>query len=125
MLGPSIRRVCSLPGLYITAITLVWYTVSTTLSLSNKWIFGTYRGGFAFPIYLTLLNFAMKSVVATLFVFVSRGFYSAVNLMPLRLWLRTALPVALATAGDVTCSNISLNLVTVKTLFSSFSNPDP
>jgi hypothetical protein len=82
---------------------------------------------FLTQVFLTTLNFGIKAVLSACLLLyqkgcarpavceLTRGALGSVpeGIMSWRQWFTTALPVAIATAGDVSCSNFSLLFVTV------------
>ena len=90
---------------------LVWYTISVSMTLYNKWLFTLY--GFRFPLLVTALHFLIKVGVARVSIWLA-----AVPMVPLSLLDRagrvTAL-IGITTAADVALSNLAFLYISVAT----------
>ena len=56
------RGVFRAETLYLSGLTFLWYGVSVTLGLSNKFIFNRWRGGFRFPLTVALFHLTFKGL---------------------------------------------------------------
>lgn len=82
------------------AYTLLWIALSTVVIIYNKWILTIV--GFDFPISLTMWHMAFCSVAS--FVLVRLKLVETVNI-PTKLYLRTAVPIALLFSGTLWMGN--------------------
>ena len=97
-LGLSSQQCSSVITSY--AYTILWIALSTVVIIYNKWILTIY--GFDFPITLTMWHMGFCSVAS--FVFVRLRLVETVN-MPTKLYLRTAVPIALLFSGTLWMGN--------------------
>jgi solute carrier family 35, member C2 len=93
-----------------TAWVLLWYGISVSFTIANKWIFFTWRGGFPFPVLMTACHMTVKYMLSRC-VMRSRG--GAPPALGRRVYWRTAAPIGVLTALDVLLSNSSLMFITV------------
>jgi solute carrier family 35 protein C2 len=88
---------------------LLWFAISISLTLYNKWLFSVC--GFDFPLATTAYQFLLKLPIARISMWAM-----SVDPLPkdgsLKLLLRVA-PVGMATALDIACSNLSFLYITV------------
>lgn len=91
-----------------------WFAVSVSLTLTNKWFFSFWHGGFDLPISSTALQMVVKAGLAQ---WLTTSSYSPWREDPYPLSLRDVLvltaPIGIATAADVTFSNVSFLFITV------------
>ena len=91
-----------------------WFAVSVSLTLTNKWFFSFWHGGFDLPVTSTSLQMVIKAVLAQ---WLTTSSFSPWKEDPYPLSLRDVLvltaPIGVATAADVTFSNVSLLYITV------------
>uniref|UniRef100_A0A7S2FM58 Sugar phosphate transporter domain-containing protein n=1 Tax=Florenciella parvula TaxID=236787 RepID=A0A7S2FM58_9STRA len=93
----------------------LWFGISVTFTLLNKWFLTYWRGGFSFPITGTTGHIAMKALLARGLVDGRCGKYfeRTVEPVPLPLTLQVIFPIGFMTATDVMLSNVSFKFVTV------------
>jgi hypothetical protein len=46
--------------LYAASLTCLWYSISTTLTIFNKWFMTIWDGGFKFPLFATCIHMVSK-----------------------------------------------------------------
>jgi hypothetical protein len=97
-LGLSSQQCTSVITSY--AYTLFWIALSTVVIIYNKWILTIY--GFDFPITLTMWHMGVCSVAS--FLLVRLKLVETVN-MPTKLYMRTAVPIALLFSGTLWMGN--------------------
>mmetsp|Transcript_38110 Transcript_38110/g.75340 ORF Transcript_38110/g.75340 Transcript_38110/m.75340 type:complete len:427 (-) Transcript_38110:330-1610(-) len=94
--------------------TAIWFAISVSLSVFNKYFFSYWRGGFDCPASATAAHMCIKTAVAK-WLISSRWSPYREEAYPLS-WRDTALvvvPIALATAGDVALSNTAFLFISV------------
>lgn len=47
-------------GMLVTSLSFMWYSISLSFTLYNKWILQEWHGGFHFPIMITTVHMIMK-----------------------------------------------------------------
>lgn len=108
----------SLALLYIAG----WYFFSMSISVYNKWMFG--RGlNFRFPLFVTAFHQTCLFVMSTVLMYFRPHLRPTVNnagfnfwpslAISLRLYLRQIMPCAVASAGDIGLSNVSLEYISL------------
>ncbi|CAM9139902.1 unnamed protein product [Laminaria digitata] len=95
----------------IAAWVFMWYGVSVSMVMANRWLFHEWQGvGFPFPVLTTMVHMWLK-------FFVSRGIFWAKGDKPphldVSMNIRTVIPIGIATAGDILLSNLSFMYVDV------------
>ncbi len=101
----------------LAASTFLWYSISLSFTVYNKWILQVLFGGFHFPICNTLVHMTIKYVFSQLYI---RLFLSAEHIaeLPTATFWRVVVPIGVTTAFDVAFSNeaishISISLYTI------------
>ena len=97
-----------LHALHISTFVLLWYVLSISLTLYNKWLFAVY--GLRLPLLITALHFALKVPLARV-AMACRGLRAP----PLD-WRTVAariVPTGAATALDIALSNLSYLFISV------------
>ncbi|CAM9242880.1 unnamed protein product [Chrysoparadoxa australica] len=96
----------------LLAYALLWYSISVTFTVLNKWLYSFWEGGFPFPI--------MPSAVHTLVKLgLSRAIYCFKPCRPVpaplpsRVYWRFAVPIGVMTALDIMLSNWSFRFINV------------
>eukprot|EP00301_Raphidiophrys_heterophryoidea_P022192 c6410_g1_i1.p1 GENE.c6410_g1_i1~~c6410_g1_i1.p1 ORF type:complete len:573 (+),score=128.42 c6410_g1_i1:52-1770(+) len=99
-------------AMQVASVCLLYYSVSISLVVFNKWFLFFWEGGFRFPLLVTLVHMMTKAMVAAVLVkCTSQG-----DSMPHVTWkqyLHHAMPVGIATALDVGMSNRAFLFITV------------
>eukprot|EP01065_Artemidia_motanka_P030890 TRINITY_DN3704_c0_g1_i1.p1 TRINITY_DN3704_c0_g1~~TRINITY_DN3704_c0_g1_i1.p1 ORF type:complete len:808 (+),score=208.35 TRINITY_DN3704_c0_g1_i1:51-2474(+) len=86
----------------LAAYCTLWFAVSISFTLYNKWLFKDWDdGNFCFPLTTTFVHMFVKGAISA-YVVVGRRLPMR---MPLRNWLLKACPVGAATALDIALSN--------------------
>ncbi|KAL7143631.1 hypothetical protein ABFS83_08G205400 [Erythranthe nasuta] len=91
---------------------IIWYTISTFLTLYNKTLLGDDMGKFPAPLLMNTVHFSMQAALSKAITwFWSERFYSPV--MSWKDYFARVVPTALSTAMDVNLSNASLVFISV------------
>lgn len=96
--------------LLVGSLTFAWYAVSITFTIYNKWLMGTYDGGFRFPLINTTIHMFIKLGISRIWYMGSKEKIEPVSTNIL--WCVVAL-IGICTAGDVAMSNESLVFISV------------
>lgn len=99
-----------------------WYFFSMSISVYNKWMFG--RGlNFRFPLFVTAFHQTCLFIMSTLVMYFRPQLRPTVNnagpkfwaslAISVRLYLRQIMPCAVASAGDIGLSNVSLEYISL------------
>jgi solute carrier family 35 protein C2 len=96
--------------LLISSLTFLWYSISITLTLFNKWFFTQWHGiGFKYPLLSTTVHMFMKFLLSRIWVLLTNDKPTDTN--ETYLWL--VIPIGMLTALDVSLSNASLVFIPV------------
>ena len=91
-----------------------WFAISVSLTLTNKWFFSFWHGGFDLPVSSTALQMVIKAGLAQI---LTSSHCSPWKEEPYPLSFRETMiltaPIGLATAADITLSNFSFLFITV------------
>ncbi|KXS15602.1 TPT-domain-containing protein [Gonapodya prolifera JEL478] len=100
-----------------TAISLgyiaVWYTLSLSLNVLNKWMFGAAGFNFASPMALTALQAIVQFCLSLVTLTAFRRWRMGPLFPPLSRYLTRELPCGLATGLDIGMANASLRYLTL------------
>ncbi|KAG6471247.1 hypothetical protein ZIOFF_072356 [Zingiber officinale] len=93
---------------------LVWYTLSTCLTVYNKTLLGDNLGKFPAPLLMNTIHFSLQAIFSNVIVYIqSRNSESSNNIMTWKDYFARVIPTAIGTALDVNLSNESLVYITV------------
>jgi solute carrier family 35, member C2 len=109
-------------SLLVVSISLLWYAISLSFTLYNKWILQTWNGGFHFPVSITTVHMFTKYVFTRIWAHSSLCVQSSDNglnspdnaasqLIPELSWkvLTTiVVPIGICTSADIVFSNIAV-----------------
>eukprot|EP00298_Acanthocystis_sp_HF-20_P008166 c17512_g1_i3.p1 GENE.c17512_g1_i3~~c17512_g1_i3.p1 ORF type:complete len:459 (-),score=148.06 c17512_g1_i3:74-1450(-) len=90
----------------------LYFSVSITLILYNKWMLKYWQGGFQFPLLMTFIQLIMKVVLSCIFVTFLMSSNSFPK-FPWSVWILYAIPVGVTTALDIGMSNQSFIFISV------------
>jgi solute carrier family 35, member C2 len=93
-------------ALDVISIAFIWYTISLSFTLFNKWFMQEWRGGFNFPIFITSVHMVMKffiSIVWSLSPSVDK-----IDPLSWSTFLLVVLPIGTLTAADIILANSSM-----------------
>jgi solute carrier family 35 protein C2 len=91
-----------------------WFAISVSLTLTNKWFFSFWHGGFDLPVSSTALQMVIKAVLAHVLINChSSPWREEPYPLNFRKTLILTAPIGLATAADITLSNFSFLFITV------------
>ncbi|KAF3324513.1 putative sugar phosphate/phosphate translocator [Carex littledalei] len=100
--------------LKILVYVLIWYTLSTCLTLYNKEMLGKKYFHFPAPLLMNTVHFTMQAVFSKVIIFFrSRKSGNRDEKMSWRDYSIRVVPLGLATALDINLSNVSLVFITV------------
>lgn len=100
--------------LKILVYVLIWYTLSTCLTLYNKEMLGKKYFHFPAPLLMNTIHFTMQAVFSKVIIFFrSRKSGNRDEKMSWRDYSIRVVPLGLATALDINLSNVSLVFITV------------
>ncbi|RYG63042.1 hypothetical protein EON64_16720 [archaeon] len=90
----------------VLSIAFLWYSISLSFTLFNKWFMQEWAGGFHFPMFITSMHMSMKLLV-------SRLWACTPGLAPIppiswRNFLLVVFPIGALTAGDIVLSNTAI-----------------
>ena len=108
---PPSTRLLALRALRLGAWITVWFAVSISMTIYNKWLFALH--GLRFPLLITSMHFFLKSILAR-----TAMYLASLPALPVFCSTPTSRAVALtglATAADVALSNQSFLYVSVTT----------
>lgn len=94
----------------IAGFTFLWYAISVTFTIFNKWFLNEWEGGFKFPIMCSCIHLIMKFGLTRIWVS-----FNHIPMEPIS-WsvvFRVVIPIGVATAMDIMCSNVSLMYISV------------
>ena len=90
----------------IISIAFIWYSISLSFTLFNKWFMQEWRGGFNFPIFITAMHMTMKFLISVIW-----SFSPAVGKVDPVSWstfLLVVLPIGGLTAADIVLGNTAI-----------------
>ncbi|KAI3406540.2 hypothetical protein KGF56_000672 [Candida oxycetoniae] len=114
-----------------TVYILGWYLFSLSISIYNKWMFGSSGLDFKFPIIITSFHQLCLFFLSGSILFfqpslrpvgINNRHYQEMNLwrfiqqgisMDLKMYLKNILPCSIASAGDIGISNVSISLISL------------
>ncbi|KAI9598627.1 triose-phosphate transporter family-domain-containing protein [Syncephalis fuscata] len=91
---------------------LCWYTLSTFLSLYNKWMFDPNKYGFHYPLYTTSMHQIIQFVLSLICLAIWPHLRPR-HMMGVREFCKRVVPCAVATGLDIGLSNSSLKTITL------------
>lgn len=108
----------------IASLTSLWYSISISFTVYNKWILKSYRGGgYTFPIFNTTIHLLIKLIFSRMWYHYN---YSNVSLSQTLLqhqpaneiirndiYYKIVLPIGLATALDIIFSNEAISRISI------------
>jgi len=100
----------SLDGILIAGFTFLWYAISVSFTIFNKWFLSEWRGGFEYPIICSTLHLTMKFVLTRVWVSCHALQFESVSTAVL---FKIVVPIGIATAMDIMLSNVSLLHISV------------
>ena len=109
----SIKVINILKFLQILSLTLLWYSISISFTVYNKWLMKSYRGGFDFPITITSVHMFMKFIFSRIWALIT--LYDSYPPPPIKssIYVNIVIPIGLTTAFDIALSNTSVSLLSI------------
>jgi solute carrier family 35 protein C2 len=96
--------------LLISSLTFLWYSISITLTLFNKWFLTQWHGiGFKYPLLSTSVHMLMKFLLSRIWVLTTNDTPTDTN----ETYLWYVIPIGMLTALDISLSNASLIFIPV------------
>ena len=97
-------------SILVLAYTFLWYAVSITFTMFNKWFLNKWEGGFPFPILTTSGHMLVKLLITRIW-----SLHPEVSIEPLQtnVLYYIVLPIGLSTGMDIMLSNQSLVFISV------------
>lgn len=104
-------------SLDVISIAFLWYSISLSLTIFNKWFMQEWHGGFNFPIFITGVHMVMKFVISRIWSWSPS--VEKIDPVPWSTFLLVVFPIGALTAMDIVLGNTSilyLPLTTVTTI---------
>ncbi|CAK9442269.1 uncharacterized protein LODBEIA_P60120 [Lodderomyces beijingensis] len=98
-----------------TTYILGWYIFSLSISIYNKWMFGPGLD-FKYPIIITAFHQLCLFLLSGTILYLRPGLRPYVNAnlsVPWSVYVRSLVPCALASAGDIGLSNVSISMISL------------
>lgn len=93
-------------GMLVTSLSFLWYSISLSFTLYNKWILQEWRGGFHFPIMITTVHMILKYFVTRVWAMTPEA--DEVPPVPWKILSSIVMPIGLCTSADIVFSNIAI-----------------
>jgi hypothetical protein len=116
MLSCCVRSPAGMAALQVAALALVYYAVSITMSMFNKYLLTEFDGGqFKFPLCMTTVHLILKFGLSAACLKSPCGQPGGLSFRTVsrRDFVYLILPIGVCTALDISLSNISLLTVTL------------
>lgn len=99
----------------VVSIAFLWYSISLSFTIFNKWFMQEFRGGFNFPIFITTMHMFVKCVISV--VWRTSPTIDKIEPLSWHTLLMVVIPIGALTAGDIVMTNsailfLPLSLVT-------------
>lgn len=89
--------------LLAASYTFLWYSISLSFTIYNKWILQQWTGGFDYPILITTIHMTVKFIITRFWR--CSPFGEHVKLLPWHTFYTIVIPIGVLTAMDVVMSN--------------------
>lgn len=108
--GTTTLSVEHIAAIDVAGWTLLWYAISISFTLFNKWFMNVWQGGFHFPIFTTAIHMTIKVIISQVWAYCTKQ-----ELPPLsrRNLFQLVVPMGIATGLDIMLSNLSLEFISV------------
>ena len=90
----------------VLSIAFLWYSISLSFTLFNKWFMQEWAGGFHFPMFITSMHMLMKLIVSRIWA-CSPGL-APIPVLSWRNFFLVVFPIGALTAGDIVLSNTAI-----------------
>lgn len=97
--------------LLIASVTFLWYSISLSFTVYNKWVLKAFLGGFDYPMTNTTFHMIVKFIFAQLYIYFFKP--EALEPLPWNLFLSVVVPIGYSTVFDIALSNESLSLLSI------------
>ena len=114
------------PNLNIIIISIIlWYILSMTISVYNRWMFSTEKLNFKYPIIITSFHQLLLTFLSIISLIIFPKFKLNTNtnnnstgeklnyIIPLKEYISKILPCSIASAGDIGLGNTSFRFITL------------
>lgn len=114
------------PNLNIIIISIIlWYILSMTISVYNRWMFSTEKLNFKYPIIITSFHQLLLTFLSIISLIIFPKFRLNTNtnnnstgeklnyIIPLKEYISKILPCSIASAGDIGLGNTSFRFITL------------
>lgn len=103
-------------GMLVLSLAFLWYSISLSFTLYNKWLLQEWHSGFNFPILITTVHMVMKYLVTRVWALSPEA--EPVPAVPWKIHASIVIPIGICTSADIVLSNIAiyylpLSMVTV------------
>ena len=94
-------------AMLVLSLSFLWYSISLSFTLYNKWILQEWHSGFQFPILITTVHMIMKYIITRLWVLTP----DAEEVVPTSWKVHSSIviPIGLCTSADIVFSNIAIS----------------
>ena len=94
-------------AMLVLSLSFLWYSISLSFTLYNKWILQEWHSGFQFPILITTVHMVMKYIITRLWVLTP----DAEEVVPTSWKIHSSIviPIGLCTSADIVFSNIAIS----------------
>lgn len=97
--------------IFITATTFLWYSISVTFTIFNKYFLTAWTGvGFHYPILGVTIHMFIKLILSRIWY---RYSDDVIHPLSSELTLKVVIPIGIATALDIMCSNQAILYISV------------
>lgn len=98
--------------LLVISLSFLWYSVSISFTVYNKWIVQSYRGkGFDYPFTITFFHMVVKYIFSRIWTTFIRP--EAITPLKSSVYLKIIVPIGITTALDIGFSNQSISYLTI------------
>jgi solute carrier family 35 protein C2 len=101
----------------VVSIAFLWYSISLSLTIFNKWFMQEWNGGFNFPIFITAVHMIMKFTISRIWSWSPT--VEKIDPVPWSTFFLVVFPIGALTAMDIVLGNsaiLFLPLTTVTTI---------
>ena len=95
-------------GLLVTSIVFMWYAISLSFTIYNKWLLQQWHSGFHFPILLTTVHMLMKYFITRVWAATPLTERERVPVISWKILSSVVMPIGLCTSADIVFANIAI-----------------
>lgn len=93
-------------GMLVTSVAFMWYAISLSFTLYNKWLLQQWHLGFHFPIMITTVHMIMKYFITRIWALTPEA--EEVPNIPWKILSSIVIPIGVCTSADIVFSNIAI-----------------